>query len=755
MTSSSYSAFVGNGIVRVEEDEKHGGVPAEIAAGGDYEELRMRMLEERTKKDRQNAEARHTQLGIDPRRWRHLLWKPTDAIETKVQFILEFDKITSATTPVNIARYLLTLNDMRDPEHLQSMIHRLFKHNPSDVDQRIRSNLVSCSMIDPNHLEDTPFHNDQRYKQLVTELSWAHNEHVRYAVHFRTAVQNYMTNLPMPPLMGGPNVPPPPEPAPLGSNDGIVPKPWQDLLDFIFVQANMQGMRRQSKSVYRPVFSNQNFTRFYVREADMVDWIYQQIKKPYNPKEYDTMTKDKKTMEYLLYHLERIPDERFPFLHVCRTLFSYENGIFNADDCKFYPYRCPLSIDPNSRLGDISKLPDSTGTAQYFEGVILPIPWFTDPNFDWVREINTRSIDKIFQDQDYGPEDMAWVRTFHGRGLHDVIARHDDWQIIVHTKGPGGCGKSVIGKVLKSWYPKERFGVLNDDMQENFPDSHLKEAWVVVCFDASPDFALSPTRFLCWASGDDVTIAQKYKDTIIQSWTAPVFFFSNYEMPVQGGSGSAIRRGLIMYMDKGVAKADGQLLHNAIKEAGFYLIKCTFDYHHKCRQYGKQSLWDDPTILPERFWRGREQYAKASSWQDAFLLSGRFEFGPDFEVSVEAFKCEYANFQQVQKALPGVNRSRKYGRNETRIPPCQPSEFANALRSIRQGRCYWDTERNKIVGLKFSTVDQEPQAAVAAPVVPRLTMSQQRNKRARDAPEQYTPSQPKTPRIDITSEPSF
>lgn len=736
--------------IKEDMDEKHNGIPDTEAAGADYDAIRERVFRRKQKLHCTKQAPRQSDLRLDVKKWHRFFWKPDDDIEAKVQYVLEFGNITSAKTPADIARYLLTLYDMRQPETLQSMVEHLFQKNPSEVDQNIRNNLQACSMINPQTLVDTPLHNYEFYKPLIVCLSHAHSEHVRYALHFRSAIQAYSQQRAMDPLLSSANADPPPEP-PARDTDGSQravqdKKPWQLLLAFLLCAASAKGARRDAKGVYEPQYANKQFTRFYVRVGDMSSWILNQVNENDNPAEYDALTKDKKTFEYLLYELAQIPDARFPFLRVCRTLFSYENGIFNADNGKFYPYVSPPIFDPESRLGDITTLPADIATAQFFGGVTVPIAWFHKPNAE-SECIETPSIDKIFKDQAYDKEELRWVRAFHGRALHDISTRHEDWQIVVHTKGPAGCGKSIIGKVLRAWFPKERFGVLNDDMQDSFPDGHLVDVWCLVAFDVSPDFTLSPTRFLCYASGDELAMLQKFGDPVTKAWTAPVFFFSNYELPVQGGSGSAIRRALIIPMSKAVLRTDGQLTHNALKEAGFYLIKCTFDYLHKCRLHGKQSLWDDPTILPAKFWEGREQYAKASSWPDAFLLSGRFRFGPNLEVPADAFKREYANFQQVQKALPGVNRSRRYGRSETRVPPCAPTEFANALRSIRSGACFWDTDRDVICGLAFA---QDQQDALDAPVQPRLT--QQRQKRPHD-PDSSFAHTPKTPRLAPSQEP--
>lgn len=679
-------------------------------------------------------QAAPTTLNINTQLWKDFFWSKNADIEAKIYYVVNFGEITTNSSVRDIACYLLTLHDMNCEETLAEMVEKLFMSRGAEVDQVIRANLSTCLKLQADVFVDTPLHNYEHYQAFVLQLSASHFHNLRWALQFRTAKRQRQAKQTPDTFLGVLGATPPPELPPPdldGSQRNVIEKkPEQLLLAFLFERANALGVWRTKTDVFEPVnTADGNYTRYYERKCDMTDWIFSQVNENEYPMHFNTLTLKNKPIPYLLEYLGVQPDIRFPFVLVCRTLFSFENGIFNADENKFYPYVEPLEIPAHSRLGRITDLAANVSTAQYFKGVALPLSWFMNPDFNHEECIQTPCIDKIFLDQDYSREDMRWVRAMHGRALHDMLGQHESWQVIVHTKGPAGCGKSVIAKVLKAWYPSHRFGVLNDDIEDSFPDSHLIDSFIVVCFDASPDFGLAPTRFLCWASSDDVNIKRKFKDPICKQWTAPVLFFSNYELPVQGGSGSAIRRGFIIPLEKAVKKVDGNLTQNAIAEAGLYLVKCTFDYHEKCRLHGKDSIWDNHSILPKRFWRAREEYAKASSWADAFVLDERFEYGEGFELSVDIFKKEYKQFQSAKKALPGVNRSRKYGHGETRIPPCTPSEFANALRSVRQHSCEWDETRNVILGLRLTGSRPEP-----------ITMSQAaRPKRHRELELEHPP----------------
>lgn len=698
-------AYARTDIVSPREDDDVKGVHPDESAGKHFDSIRKTVLEQKIKQWTRHGEADDNHLGIDRREWRAYFFRSNESTDVKVGYFKSMGQLNAASSPEDVALFMISFYDMNKTQAWAEMVEKVYCDEA--VKNKIHANLLICSMINQTDLARTPFENYAPFKDLISRLCAWHFENARFALHLRGAKDAHAQARPADVFAAMQNAPPAPDLVPPMLDNNVETKPEFQLLQFLLQQACAKKLCRTTTAVYQPVYTTQgSFTHFYVHMMDLNKWIYQETDSHQYQQHYITLLKDKKTLEYLVYHLKQIIDVRFPYLNVCRTLFSYENGIYNADTNMFYPYVGAVNQRESVRLGTLSCLFANDAymsTAQYFPGSIVPLEWFKDAGFDWARHINTAYIDKIFRDQGFDDRELGWVRTMHGRLQHDMNGRHEDWQQVVHTKGPAGCGKSVIAKVLKAWYPAIRFGILNDDIEGNFPDSHLVDSFIIACFDVSPDFELSPTRFLCWASSDDVNIKRKYDDPISKQWTAPVMFFSNYNLPVQGGSGSAIRRAFTIALEKPVQHVDGALLNKALAESPFYLIKCAFDYHAKAQLYGKTSIWDDTSILPPRFWQAREAYAKASSWADCFLLSGTFVFDPSFQLPVADFKREYRNFQQTQKALPGVNRSRKYGKGEQTITPCEPAEFANALRSVRQNPCFWDTEHDCIVGLKFNT----------------------------------------------------
>ena len=641
--------------------------------------------------------------GINVNNWKSFFWPDSADVDTKLMFLKTVGRLSPSSSVQIIAKYLITLLSLNEPRNAAEMVEKMFANNPRAVDELIKHNLELCSLVQPQALQDTPFENYKFYHSLIMNLSYYHKENTRWALHMLLAKQVRAGGKePMDPLYLPPFVDPPAESVSDTQLNNIKKKPHQLLLSFLFDCAGSKFLRRTQKSIYAPVMTaSGHFTRFYTQLCDIKTWIRQQVTQKDYPLHYDTLTKDAKTLDYLEGHFGSQPDQRCPFLVVCRTLFSYESGVWDVDKKYFYPY-LSSSITYGENIRSIADLDYDVSTANYFEGVPFDLRWM-QPGFDW-RTIPCEKIEKIFRDQGYNDEELSWVLMSHGRLMHDV-GKKDQFQIAAHHKGPGGCGKSITAKVVKSIYPATFIGIINDDIEKNFPDGHLISSFLIMCMDVSPDFSLSTTRFLCWVSADTVSIKQKYKEQIAMQWTAPVTFFSNYDPPIQSAGGSNFRRFLIFPMERAIEKSDSTLEAEALKEAPFYVVKCTFAYHEKLELLGNRGLWDDRSILPERFWKARDEYAQGCSWPDAFLASGRFVYDPTFSLEEEDFKREYRFFLSTKKSLRNANRhSNKSNRAEDSAPPCAPIDFANALKSVRGGPCRWNVELKIIEGLKLNGI---------------------------------------------------
>ncbi len=91
-------------------------------------------------------------------------------------------------------------------------------------------------------------------------------------------------------------------------------KPHQKLLSFLFDCASSQNLRRTSTAVYTSC-TTKDGVRQWVFSAELATWIVQQVMPPNREYGfYQIYTSTSSMPTYILDHLRKLPDERFPFL---------------------------------------------------------------------------------------------------------------------------------------------------------------------------------------------------------------------------------------------------------------------------------------------------------------------------------------------------------------------------------------------------------------------------------------------------------
>jgi len=647
-----------------------------------------------------------------PDRYANFRWPVGVPLQAKVEYVKKIGKLTLEHKPDEVARYLITWEHLNLPQHTSEMIELVFANDSIVMETDTRINFAFCdTYIDAKSLKDTPFGelSETEYGSRIKRLTLFHEENVRLFRQMEALKTARATGRPVPSLYTPPSLD-----DDAAGREELKEKPHQMLLEFLFDRAGSQHLRRTDTCVYacQRTRDRQN-TRCYVYDMDIAPWIVRQVTpKHLYLQQYSAYTDHRGTPAMMADHIGHTPDPRFPFLTRCRTLFSFENGIFDAHSKTFHLYE--TSETPITGVHTVSELDPHVSTAKYFDKVI-PLDWFKE-GFDY-RTIPVPDHEKIFLTQLYEPDDIDWVEGMCGRLQHNVGSL-EDWQIALFFEGPGKTGKSVFLKLVALWYLTMDVGLIGDDVEQTFADQHLLGKFIVMCMDISADFGLTPTRFLSWVSGEWLSVMRKFKEAIAIQWTAPILFASNSPPPIATSGGAGPRRWIIMMIEHAVGNSDGKLFKRAQDEIAFFIIKCAFSYHDKVDKHGGKGLWDSRDILPKRFWAAREAYTIASSWPDAYLHSDLFEFSPGYSVDESDFIRQYAMFRERKKTLQGVSNKRG-----VKLVQCNPMEFANALNDYPTppgvAKPKWNTETKRINGLKF--IDREASAVLPAvePAPPR------------------------------------
>jgi len=652
-------------------------------------------------------------------------WGDHAPLEAKIDFIKTIGLFSTDTSPDVIAKYVITLEQINAVPNLSEAIWQLFgidnAHVRRDTEYNIRCNLSFCFMLSNAELKDTPLVppllTTNQWDVRIHRLQKIHADNVRWFRHMVAAKEARNLGRNVEPLYEGPTIDD--ESKANAARDGIKPTEAQLLLEFMFQKAGENRLRRTEKAVYAPVLTPAGHnTRCYELLADMDAWVRKQVTPKDNfPAQFHWLTKKGDTPRYIENHLGKQPDQRFPFLKRCRTLFSYRNGIYDANDNKFYFYVTPASPIHHDHIHTVYELPDDVATAKYFNYAV-PTAWFA-PGFDYrtIRD-EVQHHEKIFKYQDYTDDELEWVEAFLGRLQHDVGTK-EDWASAIHLEGPGKTGKSLFLKLIQLWYYATDIGLIGDNVENNFPDQHLVDKFIVMCMDVSREFGLSPTRFLLWCAGDWLEVHYKGKEARCMKWKAPTMWASNNKPAIAASGGAAKRRYIILQFFKAVLEADSHLFRHATEEVGAFIIKCSMAYHEKLKKYSKYGLYDQienefgkkTYFLPPRFIRAINEYGAACSYADAFLQHSMFEYHSDpafADLSPDLFvlnACEFQtefDFFKGRTMLPGVNKYRP-----PTIPECNAQEFANAL---AEHGCVWDVQDKLIYGIRIN-VEKERELA--------------------------------------------
>ena len=553
------------------------------------------------------------------------------------------------STPETISKYIRTVEQINSNNNNTFFhnVHILFGTRDAAFQLKIiQTNVAFFGMLDGSQLPDTPYaslsrrdiinRTDQLLKNLAGSFDLrkgcieivaarTHDTDIRPIVATMFTTSDMLTDRDL--------------------------KPHQMLLDYLFQIAAEGGLRRTENAVYKQR-NNGHDTYYFEWISDTIDWIYRAVT-PINiaPEMYDALTLKPSTPKHILDILSKLPDVRFPFLIKTRTLFSYQNGIFDAGTGKFYVYEknTPDIVSVHEALGC------DFATSNYFD-VEFPISYM-NPAFDF-RLIPTPSFDKILDDQDFDTKAVYWMLSLTGRMLHDVNSK-DGWQVASYLKGVAGSGKSTWYRLVSRFYEAIDIGYLADDCETRFVDQHLIDSKMVLCLDVSSEFGLSTTRFNSYASGEAIVVNRKFLTAVTKQWTAPIAFAGNSQPPIESRSGSGVRRFVIFVFDNVIKNTDTCLIEKCNLELPFFLIKCAMHYLDAVNEYGTISLWDRDDILPQMCHKARQEYLVTCCSLSAFLSSDVVEYNTVYQTAVHDIEKAYRQYMKdcKQKSPPKLDKT--------------------------------------------------------------------------------------------------
>ena len=392
---------------------------------------------------------------------------------------------------------------------------------------------------------------------------------------------------------------------PQGATDDL--NPGQKMKMFAINDLSKLGFRRYRENIVKPVrvmtpsgFKNSCAWETVLSIPDYVKSL--SARRLLNLEMWKDLTAPQGAggIKQLIEFLQEYDDPEVPEISTDRTVFSFDNGVYDCENETFIEYE-------NAHL---YFRPNQYPIASKHHHVVIDPAWnrLADP-FD----IPTVTLEECYHTQEWSPEVRRWSYAFFGRLLYPV-GKHDDWQAIPFLKGLAGTGKSMILNFIREIYEDCDVGMISNTIEKQFGISPLAERYLIIADDIRQDIQMDQSDFQNTISGNGVNVARKYKDPKMKNpWTATQIWSSNETPGFHDNSGSVGRRMITLLFGKKVDKPDGDMKYRLREEMGAFIIKCNRIYRNMVRRYGKDGIW---TVIPKEF---LEQRAELTATTNALI----------------------------------------------------------------------------------------------------------------------------------------
>lgn len=391
--------------------------------------------------------------------------------------------------------------------------------------------------------------------------------------------------------------------------------PFHQLLTHIMDLFNASGYKREGEDVFERVYTTEGHkTIAWKRKYSIEDFINRHVRKSVNTKMWLIKSKEKDPVPRIVKHLCSSNESEFSSVNKSRTTFSFENGVYDADNNDFFPYPLPSDSEYFKQ--------DGTSAAKHFDGVVFPEEeWRAtkDNPLTW-RDIDTSLMDSVLKHQEIDDESIEWLYFSIGRMLYP-IGTHDDLQYFLYFDGTAGCGKSTIIKVIQNIYDKANVGVVSNNIETTFGLSSFQDKWMCIAPEIKDDWKISVTEFQSMASGESVSIAVKNKNTIQKEWESQLAMAGNEIPGFSDIAGSVSRRLLVFKFINKPSPEDGTLLDRIKNKMGHLLLKSNVAYRYMTANGYDSSLWNRVT---DYFQQIRAQSQRTLNPLVDFMESGTY-----------------------------------------------------------------------------------------------------------------------------------
>jgi hypothetical protein len=397
--------------------------------------------------------------------------------------------------------------------------------------------------------------------------------------------------------------------------------PFQKLLLALLNETYNKKYRKYKEQCCRQIVTVEGYhTKAWKQVMTIEDFVYSFVQKETEYEIWKHLTARGSNASESIKFLQNSKDIQFPEIKKNRHVWSYNNGLLVGKEwctktgkyiCRFYPY------DSH----EFQCLDPTIASSKYF-----------DKNFNSFKHIEnwwdipTPQFQSILDYQQFDEEVSKWMYVMGGKLCFDVC-EIDKWQIIPFLKGIAKSGKStIITKVFKKFYESEDVRTLSNNVERKFGLSSIHDGFMFIAPEVKGDLCLEQAEFQSLVSGEDISLACKYKKAQSIEWKAPGILAGNEVPNWKDNSGSVLRRILPWNFGKQVMEADPYLDEKLDKELPAIHLKCLKAYLDYAQRYAEQDIWN---VVPKYFKTIQTQVAMVTNSLQNFLASEKLKYGPD------------------------------------------------------------------------------------------------------------------------------
>lgn len=413
---------------------------------------------------------------------------------------------------------------------------------------------------------------------------------------------------------------------------------YQNLILYLLSALAERGWRRQVDQCMERIYTKDGFdTHAWQPVMDIQTFVYSRTQKDVNYQQWFNLTSNPSNSKNAIKYLTDVKDLHFIDIVKDRKLFSFPNGIYETGILegdkyidRWYPHKKEKT--PGEFIS--ADLCPKRSACKYFNENFE----FYDHSTDWY-DIPTPNFQNILDYQNF-PEDVCrWMYILIcGRILYEV-GDLDEWQVMPFLKGRAKSGKStILTRVCKEFFHSLDVGVLSNNVEKKFGLSAIKDKLLFIAPEIKGNIGLEQCDFQTIISGEDTSVAEKFKTASSVKWTVPGLMAGNEAPGYSDNQGSVSRRLIVFSFDKKVKKGDTQLGKKLLKELPLLILKGNRAYLEAINKYGKNDIWD---TLPKYFKDTQKDMAEQTNSLVNFLQSDKLRFGEDLHCRQKVFVQTY------------------------------------------------------------------------------------------------------------------